>query len=166
MSDFAPLMAGKKGLIMGVANDRSIAWAIAQDRPRPWRRTGVHLPGRSPAQGGSVPLAESIGCDILLQCDVTDRGQPRRRRSMRDPRSAGGRLDFVLHAIAFSDKEELKGRYIQTTPDNFALTMNVSCYSFTAVCPAGRKALMTEGRQPGGHPDLFRFRTRSCRTTT
>ena len=125
------LMAGKKGLVMGVANERSIAWAISK---------ACHDQGAKLAftfQGGALekrvrPLAKSIGCEkMVYPCDVTDAASI-------DAAFAGvekewGELDFLVHAIAFSNKEQLKGKYLDTTADNFALTMNVSCYSFTAV---------------------------------
>jgi len=141
MTDPAPLMAGKRGLIMGVANDRSIAWGIA---------SAAHAQGAELAftyQGEALkkrvmPLAESLGSEMVLPCDVTDEAS---MDSVFDEISAKwGKLDFVVHAIAFSDKEELKGQYIDTSQGNFESTMNVSCYSFTAVCQRARK-LMTEG---------------------
>ncbi len=123
-------MAGKKGLVMGVANHRSIAWGIAK---------ACHDHGAELAftfQGEALekrvrPLAQEIGCDLVLPCDVTDAKSIDATFAEIDKRWGG--LDFVVHAIAFSDKDQLKGRYLDTTPDNFALTMNVSCYSFTAV---------------------------------
>lgn len=141
MTFSVPLMAGKKGLIMGVANDRSIAWGIAQ---------AVHAHGADLAftyQGDALlkrvkPLAESLGCDFLMPCDVTDAASM--DAVFEAIAEKWGRLDFVVHAIAYSDKEQLKGRYVDTTPDNFALTMNVSCYSFTAIAQRAEK-LMTEG---------------------
>jgi len=141
MSDLAPLMAGKKGLIMGVANDRSIAWGIAK---------AVHAHGAEIAltyQGDVLrkrvdPLAESLGSEIVLPCDVTDMASLDSVFTTLGER--WGKLDFVLHAIAYSDKEQLKGRYIDTTPDNFAKTLNISCYSFTAVCQRAAP-LMTDG---------------------
>ncbi len=131
MSEATPLMAGKKGLIMGVANDRSIAWGIA-------RRLAAHeatlaFTYQGDALGRRVrPLAESVGSDLVLACDVTDEGSM--DRVFATLSETWGRLDFLVHAIAFSDKDELKGRYIDTTPDNFARTMAISCYSFTAAC--------------------------------
>ena len=135
------LMAGKKGLVMGVANDRSIAWGIAN---------AAHGQGAELAfsyQGDALkkrvePLADSVGSDFVLPCDVTD------TQSMDAVFAAvkerWGRLDFLVHAIAFSDKEELKGQYIETSPENFAMTMNISCYSFTALAQRARP-LMTNG---------------------
>lgn len=141
MIDSGPLMAGKKGLIMGVANDRSIAWAIAQ---------AVHAQGAELAftyQGDALlkrvgPLAESVGSDLVLPCDVTEPSSI--DAVFAEIGKAWGRLDFVVHAIAFSDKEELKGRYLETSRENFARTMDISCYSFTAVCQRA-VPLMAEG---------------------
>ncbi len=141
MIDAGPLMAGKKGLIMGVANNRSIAWAIAQ---------AAHAQGAELAftyQGDSLlkritPLAASVGSDIVIPCDVTDAGSI--DAVFEEIGAKWGKLDFVVHAIAFSDKEQLKGRYVDTTPENFAATMNISCYSFTAICNRAAP-LMTDG---------------------
>ncbi len=131
MSESRPLMAGKRGLVMGVANERSIAWGIA-------RATAAH--GAELAftyQGEALekrvrPLAEQIGAKLVLPADVTDAA------SMDGLFAAiaetWGRFDFVVHAIAFSDKDELKGGYIDTSRDNFLRTMDISCFSFTDVC--------------------------------
>ncbi len=141
MPDVSPLMAGKRGLIMGVANERSIAWGIAR---------AAHAHGAELAftyQGEALekrvrPLAARAGSDMVLPCDVTDSA------NMDDVFAAVGEawggLDFVVHAIAYSDKDELKGRYVATTKDNFLRTLEISCYSFTSVC---RRAapLMTDG---------------------
>ena len=135
------LMAGKKGLVMGVANDRSIAWGIAK---------AVHNQGAELAfsfQGDALkkrvePLADSLGSDFVVPCDVTE---PFSMDAVfAAVKERWGQLDFLVHAIAFSDKDELKGQYIDTTPDNFASTMNISCYSFTALCQRARP-LMTDG---------------------
>jgi enoyl-[acyl-carrier protein] reductase I len=134
-------MAGKKGLVMGVANDRSIAWGIAQ---------AAHAHGAELAftyQGEALekrvrPLADSIGAEIVLPCDVTDEGSMDAVFSTLQEK--WGKLDFVIHAIAYSDKEELKGRYADTTAENFSRTLLISCYSFTAVAKRAA-ALMTDG---------------------
>jgi len=141
MTNPEPLMAGKKGLIMGVANDRSIGWSIAKALHRHGAQLAFTYQGE-PFLKRIQPLAASIGATTLLPCDVTDEA------SLDAVFATLGRewrsLDFVVHAIAYSDKEELKGRYIDTTAGNFATTMAVSCYSFTAV--AQRAApLMTGG---------------------
>ena len=129
------LMAGKKGLVMGVANERSLAWGIAN---------AVHAQGAELAftyQGDALkkrvePLAGSVDSDFTLPCDVTDTASM--DAVFAAVKDRWGRLDFLVHAIAFSDKEELKGQYIDTTPGNFASTMNISCYSFTALCQRAR----------------------------
>jgi enoyl-[acyl-carrier protein] reductase I len=134
-------MAGKRGLIMGVANDRSIAWAIAE---------AVHAHGGEVAlsyQGEALkkrvnPLAQRIGCTRVLPCDVTDAASL--DAVFATLAADWGRLDFVVHAIAYSDKEQLKGRYVDTTPDNFVQSLLISCYSFTAVCQRA-EALMPDG---------------------
>ncbi|MCH7938104.1 MAG: SDR family oxidoreductase [Proteobacteria bacterium] len=134
-------MAGKKGLVMGVANDRSIAWGIAK---------AVHNQGAELAfsfQGDALkkrvePLADSLGSDFVVPCDVTEPSSM--DAVFAAVKERWGELDFLVHAIAFSDKDELKGQYIDTTPDNFASTMNISCYSFTALCQRARP-LMTGG---------------------
>ena len=141
MDTALPLMNKKKGLIMGVANERSIAWSIAKT---------AHEHGAELAftyQGDALlkrvaPLAESIGSKILLPCDVN------KDASIDDVFSelseVWGTIDFVVHAIAYSDREELKGKYVDTSKDNFSQTMLISCYSFTAVCNRAQK-LMTNG---------------------
>jgi len=141
MTSPAPLMAGKKGLIMGVANDRSIAWGIAEAVSGHGAEIAFTYQGEA-LKKRVMPLAESIGCEVVLPCDVTDTES---LDAVFDTlRERWGKLDFVVHAIAFSDKEELKGRYIDTTADNFATTMLISCYSFTAVCQRAQ-TLMSEG---------------------
>ncbi|HKH35228.1 MAG TPA: enoyl-ACP reductase FabI [Beijerinckiaceae bacterium] len=135
------LMQGKRGLVMGVANDHSIAWGIA----KVLREHGAELAFtyQGEALGKRVaPLAKSLGSDLVLPCDVED------LKSLDDAFDAldreWGSLDFVVHAIAFSDKSELKGRYADTTRENFARTMLISCFSFTEV--AKRAATrMSEG---------------------
>jgi enoyl-[acyl-carrier protein] reductase I len=141
MAEHGPLMAGKRGLVMGVANDRSLAWGIA----KAVRRQGAEL--AFTYQGEALekrvrPLAESLGSDFLLECDVTNEESVERVFASLAER--WGRLDFVVHAIAFSDREELKGKYLDTTRANFLRTMEISCFSFTDIC---RRAapLMTAG---------------------
>jgi enoyl-[acyl-carrier protein] reductase I len=134
-------MAGKRGLIMGVANERSIAWGIA----RMARAHGAEL--AFTYQGEALmkrvqPLAASVGARHVLPCDVTDDASI--DGVFAALKEAWGGLDFVVHAIAFSDKEELKGLYLETSRRNFQQTLDISCYSFTAV--AQRAApLMTAG---------------------
>ena len=141
MTEPMPLMQGKRGLIMGIANDRSLAWGIAKT---------VHAQGAQVAvtyQGEALlkrvrPLAEQLGSELILPADVTD---PDSLDAMFDRLAAAwGRLDFLVHAVAYSDKEELKGRYIATSVDNFQRTMLISCYSFTDLARRA-EPLMTEG---------------------
>ena len=125
------LMHGKRGLVMGVANDRSLAWGISkalagQGAVLAFTHQGEALEKRV------RPLAASLGSELVLPCDVTDEASV--DAVFERLAAEWGRLDFVVHAIAFSDREELKGRYLDTSPENFARTLNVSCYSFTAVC--------------------------------
>ncbi|MBI4184273.1 MAG: enoyl-ACP reductase FabI [Proteobacteria bacterium] len=141
MTTTDPLMAGKRGLIMGVANDRSIAWGIAQAAHRHGADLAFTYQGEALLKRVK-PLAESVGSDIVLPCDVTDEGTIDRTFAVLGER--WGRLDFLLHAIAYSDKEQLKGKYIDTTRENFTLTLQVSCYSFTAVARRAQP-LMTQG---------------------
>jgi enoyl-[acyl-carrier protein] reductase I len=131
MSNTGTLMAGKRGLVMGVANDRSIAWGIA----RAVAEQGAEL--AFTYQGAALekrvrPLAESVGSSHVLPCDVTDEASMDATFSA--IKDAWGKLDFVVHAIAFSDKEELKGKYLSTSKENFTQSMLISCYSFTEVC--------------------------------
>jgi enoyl-[acyl-carrier protein] reductase I len=134
------LMAGKRGLIMGVANDHSIAWGIAKAVTAQGADLAFTYQSDSFARRVG-PLAESVDAAAMVQCDAADTD------SLDKAFAAIGdtwdRLDFVVHAIAYSDKDELKGRYVNTTQDNFLRTMNVSCYSFTAV--AQRAAAMMNG---------------------
>ena len=137
----SPIMAGKKGLIMGVANDRSIAWGIT----KALKEQGAEL--AFTYQGDALkkrvePLAESIGSDIVLPCDVTDQGSIDAVFDTLEEK--WGKIDFVLHGIAYSDKSELKGRYVDTSRENFLQTMDISCFSFTAVAKRAA-AMMNEG---------------------
>ncbi len=131
MTTTAPLMHGKKGLIMGVANDRSIAWGIARAASEQGAELAFTYQGDALLKRVS-PLAESVGSSMVIPCDVTD--VTSLDATFASVKEAWGGLDFVVHAIAFSDKEELKGRYLDTSAENFQATMNISCYSFTAVC--------------------------------
>jgi enoyl-[acyl-carrier protein] reductase I len=130
MTVAAKLMAGKKGLVMGVANERSIAWGIAKACHDAGAKVAFTFQGEA-LEKRVRPLATSIGSDIILPCDVTNPASI--DATFAEIEKKWGDLDFVVHAIAFSNKDELRGRYLDTTPDNFALTMNVSVYSFTAV---------------------------------
>ncbi|MFM7083956.1 MAG: enoyl-ACP reductase FabI [Hyphomicrobium sp.] len=136
-----PLMAKKRGLVMGVANDRSIAWGIA----RILAGHGAEL--AFTYQGGAfgrraVPLAESLGSKIIEECNVLD--LPSVDRVFARLRNEWGSLDFVVHALAFSDPRELSGRYADTTRDNFTNTMIISCFSFTEIAKRASE-LMPQG---------------------
>jgi len=131
MTQSGRLMEGKRGLIMGVANDRSIAWGIAKAAAD--NGATLAFTYQSEALAKRVrPLADSVGSDMLLECDVSDGASV--NKVFAELESAWGGLDFLVHAIAYSDKDELKGRYVDTSPANFAQTKDISCYSFTAVC--------------------------------
>ncbi len=138
---FDGLMKGKKGLIMGVANDRSIAWGVAKV---------LHAAGAELAfsyQGDVfkkrvMPLVEPLKPAAMIDCDVSD--QASIDAAFAHLGGIWGELDFLVHAIGFSDKDQLKGRYIDTSPENFRMTMDISCYSFTAVARRAEK-MMTKG---------------------
>ncbi|MGQ0588787.1 MAG: enoyl-ACP reductase FabI [Sphingosinicella sp.] len=135
------LMEGKRGLIMGLANDRSLAWGIAQKL----REAGAEL--AFAYQGEALkkrvgPLAEQLGSDFLIDCDVSDMAAL--DVAFETLKARWPTLDFVVHAIGFSDKNELRGLFVDTSLENFLLTMNVSAYSFVAVARRAR-AMMPEG---------------------
>jgi len=135
------LMAGKRGLIMGVANNRSIAWGIAKACADQGAEIAFTYQGDA-LQKRVVPLAESIGSTVILPCDVTN------AESMdavfAELKAKWGKIDFFVHAIAYSNKDELTGRYVDTSLDNFTASMAISCYSFVALCQRAEK-LMTDG---------------------
>ena len=136
----AGLMSGKRGLIMGVANDHSIAWGIAKTAAAHGAKLAFTFQGE--ALGRRVqPLARSVGSDIVLPCDVEDIASV--DSVFATIGKQWGSLDFLVHAIAFSDKNELKGRYADTTRENFQRTMVISCFSFTEV--AKRAAALMPG---------------------
>ena len=135
------VMHGKKGLIMGVANDRSIAWGIAAKLAEQGAKLAFTFQGEA-LQKRVIPLAASIGSDLVMPCDVTDATSMDAVFSTLQQK--WGKLDFVLHAIAYSDKEELKGDYVDTSRQNFQRTMDISVYSFTAVAKRAA-AIMNDG---------------------
>ena len=137
----AGLMTGKRGLIMGVANDKSIAWGIAQACAEQGAEMAFTYQGDA-LKKRVDPLAASVGSDIVLPCDVTDTDSV--DAVFAELEAKWGKLDFMLHAIAYADKAELKGRYVDTSAENFAMSMNISCYSFTALAQRAEK-LMTDG---------------------
>ncbi|MEJ1159597.1 enoyl-ACP reductase FabI [Prosthecomicrobium sp. N25] len=135
------LMQGKRGLVMGVANDHSIAWGIAKRLAEAGAELAFTYQGE--AFGRRVkPLAASVGSDFLIPCDVEDVSSVDAVFAALAER--WGRIDFVVHAIAFSDKNELKGRYADTTRDNFVRTMVISCFSFTEIAKRAA-AIMNPG---------------------
>ena len=138
---FEGLMKGKRGLVMGVANERSIAWGIAQSLHEAGAELAFTYQGET-FKKRVTPLVASMNPAAVLDCDVTNAASI--DAAFAELARIWGKLDFVVHAVAFSDKEQLKGRYVDTTPDNFAMTMNISCYSFTAVAQRAEK-LMTDG---------------------
>jgi enoyl-[acyl-carrier protein] reductase I len=135
------LMAGKRGLIMGVANNRSIAWGIARAVRAQGAEVALSYQGEA-LKRRVEPLAAELGTDVVVECDVTNGAAM--DETFRILKDKWGKLDFVVHAIGFSNKDELEGRYIDTTPENFALTMNISVYSLTAVAKRA-EPLMTDG---------------------
>ncbi|MDA1072973.1 MAG: enoyl-ACP reductase FabI [Proteobacteria bacterium] len=143
MTEPGSLMAGKRGLIMGVANDRSIAWGIARTLAQHGAELAFTYQGE--ALGKRVkPLAESVGSKIVLECDVTSEASM--DAVFEEVGRTWGGLDFLVHAIAFADKEQLKGRYADTTRENFLNSLDISCYSFTA---CARRAVDLMGENGG-----------------
>ncbi|CAI8280830.1 MAG: Enoyl-[acyl-carrier-protein] reductase [NADH] FabI [Alphaproteobacteria bacterium UBA4588] len=141
VADVSGIMAGKRGLVMGVANERSIAWGIsaaaaAQGAELAFTYQGDALKKRV------EPLAASIGSSLVMPCDVTDEASM--DAIFDELKKTWGSIDFIVHAIAYSDKEELKGDYVDTTRDNFQRTMDISVYSFTALARRAAE-LMTDG---------------------
>ncbi len=135
------LMKGKKGLVMGVANDHSIAWGMAETLHKHGAELAFTYQGE--AFGKRVkPLAASIGSKIVLDCDVQN--EESLDQLFTTLKKEWGSLDFVIHAIAYSNKDELQGRYVDTTLENFLQTMHISCYSFTSVMRRA-KDLMSRG---------------------
>jgi len=136
------LMKGKRGLVMGVANERSIAWGIAE---------ALHKAGAELAftyQGDAfkkrvTPLVAPLNPAALIDCDVSNQGSI--DAAFDELKTKWDSIDFLVHAIAFSDKEQLKGRYVDTTPDNLRMTMDISCYSFTAVANRAEKMMPNGG---------------------
>jgi len=137
----APLMAGKRGLIMGVANDRSIAWGIARVLAGQGAKLAFTYQGEAFGRR-AIPLAKSVGSEIIVSCDVADLASV--DAAFAAVHKTWGGLDFVVHALAFSDRRELQGRYSDTTRENFTNTMVISCFSFTEVAKRAA-ALMGQG---------------------
>ena len=136
-----PLMEGKRGLVMGVANERSIAWGIARILAGHGAKLAFTYQGEAFGRR-AIPLAQSVGSDIIVSCDVADLASV--DNVFTEIKKVWGGLDFIVHALAFSDRRELQGRYSDTTRENFTNTMIISCFSFTEL--AKRAApLMTNG---------------------
>jgi enoyl-[acyl-carrier protein] reductase I len=135
-------MKGKKGLIMGLANERSLAWGIAQALGAQGAELAFSYQGES-LEKRVRPLAQALGSAVLIDCDVSD--MKALDKAFEELKGRWEAIDFVVHAIGFSDKNELRGKFVDTTMDNFLLTMNISVYSFIAVAQRAR-AMM----KPGG----------------
>jgi len=135
------LMKNKKGLVMGVANERSIAWAIAKTLSNSGAEVALTYQGEV-LKKRVGPLAKEINSSIVLECNVENENNI--SKVFNEIKKKWKVIDFVVHAIAFSNREELKGKYLNTTKDNFKRTMDISCYSFTAVAREAEK-IMTNG---------------------
>ncbi len=134
-------MAGKRGLVMGVANERSIAWGIARILAGQGAKLAFTYQGEAFGRR-AVPLAQSVGSEIIVPCDVMDLASV--DAVFDEIRDTWGGLDFVVHALAFSDRNELRGHYADTSRDNFVQTMVISCFSFTEIAQRAAE-LMTDG---------------------
>ena len=141
MANTSELMAGKRGLVMGVANKRSIAWGIAKACADAGAELALTYQGEA-LKKRVEPLAEELGAIVAGHCDVTEAATIDGVFATLEQK--WGKIDFLVHAIAFSDKDELTGRYVDTSSENFARTMDISVYSFTAVAQRAEK-LMTDG---------------------
>ncbi|MEQ8823582.1 MAG: enoyl-ACP reductase FabI [Filomicrobium sp.] len=137
-----PMMKGKRGLVMGVANDRSIAWGIARVLAGQGAELAFTYQGEAFGRR-AVPLAESVGSKIIVPCDVSDIETVDNVFS--EIEKEWGSLDFVVHALAFSDRRELSGRYADTSRENFTNTMVISCFSFTEVANRAAKLMPNGG---------------------
>ena len=141
MADKVKLLEGKKGIITGIANNLSISWAIAQEAKKHGAEIALTY------QGGIlkkrvIPLSEELGCTFVQECDVTDEASMDKLFEV--AKKKWGRIDFIVHGIAFADKDELRGRYIDTSLKNFLNSMNISCYSLTALAKRS-EPLMSDG---------------------
>jgi enoyl-[acyl-carrier protein] reductase I len=135
------LMAGKRGLIMGLANDKSLAWGISKALSEQGAELAFSYQGEA-LKKRVAPLASQVGSDFLIECDVAD--MDNLDRAFAALKERWGTIDFLVHAIGFSDKNELRGKFVDTSLDNFLLTMNISAYSFVAVTQRAR-AMMADG---------------------
>ncbi|MBV7258506.1 enoyl-ACP reductase FabI [Erythrobacter crassostreae] len=138
----AKLMAGKRGLIMGLANDKSLAWGIAKQLAEHGAELAFSYQGEALAKRVK-PLAEQLGSDFCFECDVSD--MDALDRAFDTLKERWDTLDFVVHAIGFSDKSELRGKYVDTSLDNFLMTMNISAYSLVAVTKRAAEMMPESG---------------------
>jgi enoyl-[acyl-carrier protein] reductase I len=134
-------MEGKRGLIMGLANDRSLAWGVSKALAEHGAELAFAYQGEA-LEKRVRPLAEQLGSDFLIECDVADMADV--DRAFAELKARWETIDFVVHAIGFSDKNELRGKFVDTSLENFLITMNISAYSFVAVTKRAR-AMMPEG---------------------
>ena len=141
MAEKKGLLSGKRGIIMGAANNRSIAWGIAKKAADEGAELAFTYQGEA-LEKRVRPLAESVGSNIVIPCDVTDNASI--DAVFAELEKIWGKMDFLVHAIAYSDKEELTGKYVDTSLENFTKTMQISCYSFTAVAQRAEK-IMNDG---------------------
>ena len=137
----AGLLAGRRGLIMGVANNRSIAWGVAKAAAEQGAELAFTFQGEA-LEKRVQPLAASVESELIMPCDVADDASM--DAVFEQIEKTWGGLDFMVHAIAYADKDELDGRYVDTTPGNFTRSVDISCYSFTSLCQRAER-LMTSG---------------------
>ena len=142
MAEGGKLMAGKRGIVFGVANNRSIAWGITKAVTDQGAEVALTYQGDA-IKKRVEPLAKEIGSKLVLPCDVTD--EPSVEAVFAALAKEWGTIDFLVHAVAFSDKEQLDGRYVDTTQDNFTQTLLISCYSFTALARRAEKLMPNGG---------------------
>ena len=141
MAEKKGLLSGKRGIIMGAANNRSIAWGIAKKAADEGAELAFTYQGEA-LEKRVRPLAESVGSNIVIPCDVTDNASI--DAVFAELEKIWGKMDFLVHAIAYSDKKELTGKYVDTSLENFTKSMQISCYSFTAVAQRAEK-IMNDG---------------------
>ena len=137
-----PLMAGKRGLVMGVANDRSIAWGISRTLSAHGAKLAFTYQGEAFGRR-AIPLAKSVGSEIIVPCDVSDLASV--DNVFAEIEKTWGTVDFVVHALAFSDRRELSGQYADTSRDNFVNTMVISCFSFTEIAKRASRLMPNGG---------------------
>ena len=140
--NISSLMKDKKGLIMGVANDRSIAWAIAKTLHKSGAQVALAYQGEA-LKKRVYPLADEIKSPLILECNVEDEKDI--IKMFKEIKKKWKSIDFIVHAIAFSNREELKGKYLNTSKENFKKTLDVSCYSFTSVAREASKIMNNGG---------------------